>query len=160
MRRQYGGWRRFELTGHVTPMHSRRSSTWSAAFRARLRNCRRRMHTRGGRDGATGGGHRSSGVTPRGFPVGRTSMGRRGGGEAEGCPRRGDRAGRHLGPTRRTLPCSVGCTAPQQARGPQARRRRALLRPTRRLRHRDYHRPSASGRGGPAGRRRTCLDCK
>ena len=120
MRRQYGGWRRFELTGHVTPMHSRRSSTWSAAFRARLRNCRRRMHTRGGRDGATGGGHRSSGVTPRGFPVGRTSMGRRGGGEAEGCPRRGDRAGRHLGPTRRTLPCSVGCTAPQQARGPQA----------------------------------------
>ena len=57
------------LTGQVTPIHSRRSSTWSAAFRARLRNCRRRMHTRGATDGATGGGPGASGVTPREVPV-------------------------------------------------------------------------------------------
>ena len=72
-------WRCFELTGQVTPIHS-------AALRrpGRARSGRasgvatglpahdvpvagRELHaTRGGRDGATGGGHRASGVTPRG----------------------------------------------------------------------------------------------
>ena len=65
----------------------------------------------------SGGGHRSSGVT-RGLPVGRARSGWRSGGEAEGGRRRGDRAGRHLGPTRRTLPCWVGCTAPHAGAWP------------------------------------------
>ena len=52
----------------------------------------RELHaSRGGRDGATGGGRCSSGVRPREVPGGC------GGGEAEGWKRRNDRA---LGPTR------------------------------------------------------------
>ena len=53
--------------------------------------------TRGVRDGVTGGGHRASGVTPPPLPVGRARTGRcGGGGEAEGCRRRGDGARSHL----------------------------------------------------------------
>ena len=86
------------------PYPARRSSTWSGAFRPRLRSSNNRsqppdvpvagreLHaTRGAREGATGGGNRASGVTPREVPGGC------GGGEAEGWKRRSDRA---LGPTR------------------------------------------------------------
>ena len=110
MRRHHNARRCFELTGQVSrPYTARRWLTWSATFRARLRNrtrmllpnCEgtinsrcssdsrsgsriadglpahdvpvagRELHaTRGGRDGATGGGRCSSGVTPWEVPVG------------------------------------------------------------------------------------------
>ena len=64
------------------PYTARRSWTCSDACPARLRSCRRapsprrpvagrELHaTRGATDGATGGGHGASGVTPREVPVG------------------------------------------------------------------------------------------
>ena len=167
MRRHHNARGRFELAGQLTPIHSPAlvdllgrvpgappelptGSQPTTSCRGPGATCHPWGH--GGclgwrsrcirRDTAGGAGRRRELRS-------RARTGRRGGGEAEGCPRRGDRAGRHLGPTRRTLPCSVGCTAPHAGAWPPGRRRRALLKPTRRLRHRDYHRPSASGRAGP-----------
>ena len=78
-RRHYDAWRCFELTGQVTPIHSaalRRPGRARSGRASGVANglpahdvpvAVRELHaTRGGRDGATGGGHRASGVTPRG----------------------------------------------------------------------------------------------
>ena len=66
----------------LRPYPARRWLTWSDAFRARLRSCQRAPSPRrpcrgpgatchrGAREGATGGGHRASGVTPPRLPVG------------------------------------------------------------------------------------------
>ena len=98
--------------GHTHP--ARRSSTWSGAFRARLRSSRRapspRRPCRG--PGATchpwgqGGRHGWRSPWIRHETVGgagrrrelrsRAPTGRRGSGEARRCQRRGDRARRHL----------------------------------------------------------------
>ena len=65
-------------------------------------------------------------MNPRGFPVGEANLVRAhpwvGAAVAKPKDARVGEIEREdiLGPTRRTLPCSVGCTAPQQARGPQA----------------------------------------
>ena len=86
------------------PYPARRSSTWSGAFRPRLRSSNNRSQPPTSRSRAGSymppvgpgraprvAGNRASGVTPREVPGGC------GGGEAEGWKRRNDRA---LGPTR------------------------------------------------------------
>ena len=82
MRRHYDARRRLELTGQVAPIHSPAlvdlvGRVPGAPLEYRRAPSPRRpvavweLHaTRGARDGATGGGHRASGVTPREFPVG------------------------------------------------------------------------------------------
>ena len=72
------------------------------------------------------------------------------------CRRRGDRARRHLGPTRSDARRWGWTVTRAQAPGPMPLQTRSVG-PTRRLRYRaEPHHPAAAGRAGPAPRRRTC----
>ena len=157
----------FELTGQVTPIPSpalrrpgRSRSGRASGIATTAPSPRRPVAGRGAACHPWGHGWshgwRSTCIrreTP-GLPVGGAPTGRRGGGEAEGCPRRGDRARRH-----RADRSHLGGWVDGPARGrvapmrPQAR----SLRPT--WRHRQPGVPRHAATLGPAGRaprRRTC----
>ena len=82
MHRHYDARRCFGLTGQVTPIHSPAlvelvgrvpgaPPEYRRAPSPRRPVAGRELHaSRGAKDGATGGGHRASGVIPLGFPVG------------------------------------------------------------------------------------------
>ena len=88
MRRHYGARRCFEVTGELTPIHGPALHRPGRARSGRASGAADglpahdvpvavwEVHaTRGATDGATGGGHRASGVTPPRLPVGRARRG-------------------------------------------------------------------------------------